>query len=138
MIVRTLDSVLGTDDDVGAATWTSRRLLLAKHGMGFSLHDTIIEAGTETSMWYQHHLEAVYCIEGEGTVELRDSGEVFEIRAGTVYALDQHDAHVLRATTRMRMVCVFNPPVTGTEVHDETGAYPLVAEGDGHEEVVPS
>jgi len=23
----------------------------------------------------------------------------------------------------MRMVCVFNPPLTGREVHDETGAY---------------
>ncbi len=130
MIVRRLDQVVGGDDDVNAETWRSRRLLLARDGMGFSLHDTIIHAGTETSMWYQHHLEAVYCIEGEGTVELRDSGEVFEIGPGTVYALDQHDAHVLRALTRMRMVCVFNPPVTGQEVHDDTGAYPLVLAGD--------
>ena len=127
MIVRTLDSVVDSDDDVVAATWRSRRLLLARDGMGFSLHDTLIEAGTETPMWYQHHLEAVYCIEGEGSVELRDSGEVIQIVPGTVYALDQHDAHVLRARTRMRMVCVFNPPVTGQEVHDESGAYPLVA-----------
>jgi L-ectoine synthase len=28
--------------------------------------------------------------------------------------------------THMRMVCVFNPPITGKEVHDETGAYALV------------
>jgi L-ectoine synthase len=132
VIVRTLDAVTGSDDDVSAATWRSRRLLLARDGMGFSLHDTIIEAGTETAMWYQHHQEAVYCIEGEGSVRLRDSGEVFEIRPGTVYALDQHDAHVLTARTRLRLVCVFNPPVTGAEVHDETGAYPLVgAEGQG-------
>lgn len=125
MIVRTLDSVSDGDDDVVAETWRSRRLLLARDGMGFSLHDTIIEAGTETAMWYQHHLEAVYCIEGEGTVQLRDSGETFEIVPGTVYALDDNDAHVLRARSRMRMVCVFNPPVTGAEVHDESGAYPL-------------
>jgi L-ectoine synthase len=26
----------------------------------------------------------------------------------------------------MRMLCVFNPPVTGREVHDENGVYPLV------------
>ena len=128
MIVRTLDAVVGGDDDVVAETWRSRRLLLARDGMGFSLHDTLIEAGTETPMWYQHHLEAVYCIEGEGSVELRDSGEVIEIVPGTVYALDQHDAHVLRARTRMRMVCVFNPPVTGQEVHDESGAYPAAAD----------
>jgi L-ectoine synthase len=28
------------------------------------------------------------------------------------------------------MVCVFNPPVTGREVHDEDGVYPLVVEED--------
>jgi L-ectoine synthase len=28
----------------------------------------------------------------------------------------------------IRCVCVFNPPVTGREVHDENGVYPLVTE----------
>jgi L-ectoine synthase len=28
----------------------------------------------------------------------------------------------------MRTVCVFNPPVTGREVHDENGVYPLIVE----------
>ena len=28
--------------------------------------------------------------------------------------------------TRMRTVCVFTPPITGREVHDEHGVYPLV------------
>lgn len=132
MIVRTLEEI--ERDAVRAPTWSSRRLLLARDGMGFSLHDTIIDAGTETHMWYRNHLEAVYCIEGEGTVELPDTGETFEIRAGTVYALDQNDRHVLRATTRMRMVCVFNPPVTGRETHDETGAYPLLTDDDGSDD----
>ena len=45
-----------------------------------------------------------------------------------MYALDRHDRHVLKARTRMRMVCVFNPPLHGKEVHDETGAYPREAE----------
>jgi L-ectoine synthase len=26
------------------------------------------------------------------------------------------------------MLCVFNPPLNGKEVHDESGAYPLDAE----------
>jgi L-ectoine synthase len=30
-----------------------------------------------------------------------------------VYALDQHDRHVLRARSRMRLVCVFTPPLHG-------------------------
>jgi L-ectoine synthase len=31
----------------------------------------------------------------------------------------------------MRTVCVFNPPVTGREVHDEDGVYPLIVEAAG-------
>lgn len=136
MIVRTLTDTLDGDQHVHAATWSSRRLLLAGDAMGFSLHDTIIEAGTETRMWYKNHLEAVYCIEGQGTVEEVDTGQVHQVTAGTVYALDRHDRHVLRAVTRMRMVCVFNPPCTGQETHDEDGAYPLLAttSSNGHKQ----
>ncbi len=124
MIVRTLDEVLGTPQDVAVEAWNSRRLLLAKDGMGFSLHDTFIYPGHDIEMRYDNHLEAVYCIEGEGEVRVLPDGPTYPIRPGTVYALDRHDHHVLRAITRMRMVCVFNPPVTGQEVHDENGAYP--------------
>lgn len=124
MIVRTLKEIEGSERDVSGPTWRSQRLLLASDGMGFSLHDTVLHAGTETTMHYKHHLEAVYCIEGEGEIESLDSGEVFAIAPGTVYALDRHDRHVLRARTRLRMVCVFNPPCTGREVHGDDGAYP--------------
>jgi len=123
MIVRTLDEVRGTDDDVHSDGWNSRRLILAHHGMGFSMHDTVIHAGAELEMWYRHHLEAVYCIEGEGEVEVLATGDRWPIAPGTLYALDANDKHVLRAKTQMRMVCTFNPPVTGREVHDADGAY---------------
>lgn len=128
MIVRTLDEVAGSEREVVTPNWTSRRLLLKRDGMGFSLHDTVIKPGTETYMWYAHHVEAVYCLEGEGELEVLGTGEVHPIRAGTVYALDGNEKHRLRARTPMRMVCVFNPPLTGTEVHDENGIYPLVDE----------
>jgi L-ectoine synthase len=127
VIVRTLDGIAGTDRTVSAETWTSRRLLLADDGLGFSLHDTILEAGTTTTMWYRNHIEAVYCIEGEGEIVELDTDVVHPIRPGTVYALDAHDRHTVRARTRLRMVCVFNPPCTGQETHDETGAYPLLS-----------
>jgi L-ectoine synthase len=127
MIVKTLEDVLGTERDVHAKNWNSRRLLLAGEKMGFSVHDTLIHAGTETTMCYENHLEAVYCIEGEGEIELLPDGPTHPIRPGTIYALDQHDRHLLRAITQLRMVCVFNPPVTGQEVHNENGAYPAVA-----------
>lgn len=126
MIVRRLDEVIGTQRQVTAENWTSRRILLRDDNMGFSLHDTVIRAGTATPMHYKHHLEAVYCIEGKGRVRMADTGEEFAIEAGTVYALDQHDRHVLIAETTMRMVCVFNPPLVGSESHDASGAYPKI------------
>jgi len=125
VIVKQLNDIVGTELDVQAETWISRRLLLQKDNIGFSMNDTIIKAGTETKMWYKNHLEAVYCIEGEGEVEVV-GGKTFPIRPGTIYALDQHDRHILRAKTELRMICVFNPPLTGRETHDADGAYPLV------------
>jgi L-ectoine synthase len=130
MLVKKLAELVGGERDVHGPTWNSRRLLLKGEGMGFSMHDTLIHAGTETSMWYRHHLEAVYCIEGEGEVVELESGRAHPISAGTLYALDRHDRHVLRAKTSMRMICVFNPPLTGSEVHDADGAYPSQAEGE--------
>jgi L-ectoine synthase len=128
MIVRDLAQARRSERRIVTENWESVRLLLASDGMGFSLHVTTIYAGTTTPMWYQHHLEAVLCIAGEGEVETLDGDGVHPIRPGVVYALDRHDRHVLRARTEMRMVCVFNPPLKGREVHDRSGAYPLEAE----------
>jgi L-ectoine synthase len=126
MIVRKLTDIIGTDRDVDDGNWVSRRLLLRKDGMGFSLHETILRAGTETYMWYKHHLEAVYCIDGEGEVEDLATGIIHRLEPGTLYALNEHDKHIVRAKTDIRTVCVFYPPVTGQEVHDEEGVYPLI------------
>ena len=125
-----LQDVIGTEREVEGGTWVSRRLLLRGDQMGFSLHDTIIRAGTETLIHYQNHLEAVYCIEGSGEVETTDDGKIHRIEAGTVYALDKHDRHLLRADASgdMRMVCVFNPAIVGNEVHDENGVYAAAEE----------
>ena len=126
MIVRTTEEIAGTERDVHAPTFVSRRFLLKKDGMGFSFHETILYAGTETYIWYKNHLEAVYCIAGEGEVEVLPNGPVYQIRPGTMYALNGHEKHYLRAKTDLRMMCVFNPPLTGQEVHDKDGVYPLL------------
>ncbi|MDV2581944.1 ectoine synthase [Alkalibacillus haloalkaliphilus] len=121
-----LQDVIGSENEVKGENWDSRRLLLKKDGMGFSLHDTVIKAGTETHIWYKNHLEAVYCIEGDGEVETLKDCKVYKITPGTVYSLDEHDEHLLRGGSEdMRVVCVFNPPLSGKEVHDEDGVYPV-------------
>ncbi|POM23900.1 L-ectoine synthase [Actinomadura rubteroloni] len=130
MIVRSLKDIIGTDRDVQAETWCSRRFVLAGDRVGFSLHETILYAGTRTRMWYANHIEAVYCVEGEGELLDEETGETHRIEPGVMYLLNEHDHHELHAITDVRTVCVFNPPVTGRETHDENGAYPLLTEED--------
>ena len=130
MIVRQLQEIESTERDVRAPTFASRRFLLKKDGMGFSLHHTVLYAGTETYIWYQNHVEAVYCVGGEGELRVVPEGPTYSIRPGTMYALDGHEKHYLRAETDLHMICVFNPPLTGQEVHDQQGTYPLLREED--------
>lgn len=126
MIVRRLDEVADTERNVHAPTFVSRRFLLARDGVPFSFHDTVLYAGTVTTMYYRHHVEAVYCIEGEGELTDLETGTSYKVEPGVLYALDGHEHHELKAITQLRMICVFNPPLTGAEVHDEEGTYPLL------------
>lgn len=135
MIIRKLKAIKGTEREVRAPTgnWTSHRFLLENDGMGFSFHDTTIFAGTRTLIHYKHHVEAVYCIEGEGEIELVEEGKNIPVSAGTFYSLDRHEKHYLVARTDMRIICVFNPPLTGREVHREDGSYAPLAIGSKKE-----
>lgn len=108
--------------------WESVRLLLKNDNMGFSFHITTIFKGADFRMHYQNHLESVYCVSGRGEVETLDDNKVYPIEPGTIYILDKHDRHILRAFEDMQMACVFNPPLSGKEVHNKEGAYELEAE----------
>lgn len=123
MIVRKLDDLIGTPRDVRGPVWSSRRFLLAEDGVGFTVTETTVKAGSEQVLWYKHHVEANYVVEGEGEVENLATGEVFPLAAGSIYVLDQHERHRLAAHTRLRLVCVFAPALTGAETHDEDGSY---------------
>ena len=105
-------------------------MVLAKEKVGFSLHETTLRAGTHNEFWYANHIEAVYCVAGKGTLTNLETGEKHQITDGFLYLLDGHEKHQVDVEEEMRMVCVFNPPVTGREVHDEDGVYPLIVEED--------
>ncbi|AOS62258.1 ectoine synthase [Actinoalloteichus hymeniacidonis] len=128
MIVRSVVDIEDGDRDVKTPNWRSKRIVLAKEGVGFSVHETTLYAGTVNDFWYANHVEAVFVVEGEGELLNKETGEVHALSPGTLYLLDGNERHQLRPTTLMRTVCVFNPPVTGAEVHDENGVYPLIVE----------
>jgi L-ectoine synthase len=121
MIVKTLEDVVGTKGEVHGDKWHSMRLLHAADGMGVTLSDSILEAGFQIDLCQRSHLEACYCLEGEGLVEDLDNATVHEIRAGTLYAMNGHDRHRIRAKSCMRVICIYVPPLIGNEAHDADG-----------------
>ncbi|MBA6412569.1 ectoine synthase [Parahaliea sp. F7430] len=130
MIVRDMESAAAAGRKIVSpdGNWDSTRLLLKDDNMGFSFHITTIYEGADFGMHYQNHLESVYCMSGEGEVETVADGKKYPIKPGTIYILDKHDKHILRAFKEMKMACVFNPPLHGKEVHNKEGAYELTAE----------
>lgn len=136
MIVRSVHDVENTDRDVRTPNWRSVRLVLAREGVGFSMHETTLDAGSVNDFWYANHIEGVFVVEGEGELLDKETGITYQLGPGSLYLLNGHEHHQLRPKTTMRTVCVFNPPVTGREVHDERGVYPLIVE-DPPTEAIP-
>ncbi len=127
MIVRNFNEIVSSEPDrvVSDAEWTSVRMLLAGDNMGFSFHITILKAGSEHTFEYKNHFESVFCISGKGSITDLKTDTTYAIESGTMYALNEHDHHTLRAEEELVMACVFNPPVTGKEVHQADGSYAL-------------
>lgn len=92
---------------VVAENWEGIRLLLKDDDTGFYFHITAIYPGTETCIWYKNLLE---------------------FSPKVLYFLDRRDRHLLQAKTDLELACIFNPSLSGKEVHDEDGAFPLEAE----------
>ncbi|PZU11239.1 MAG: L-ectoine synthase [Sphingobium sp.] len=132
MIVRKLQDIRKSDRNVKSEGWESARLLLKDDNMGFSFHVTTMYAGAELRMHYKNHLEAVLVLKGTGTIEDLGTGVTHRLAPGVIYALNAHDEHIVRPETDIMCACAFNPPVTGTEVHDENGAYPADTSSTGN------
>lgn len=119
MFVRSLSETEKTEHFVDWGAGTSHRLVTARDNLGFTVCHTVVRAGTESLLQYRNHLEACYCISGEGEVEDM-SGNIYPIRPGDMYALNMHDKHYLRGgkDADLILVSVFNPPLKGTERHN--------------------
>lgn len=122
MFVRNLSEVQAGEYFVDWGNGTSHRLLTTKDGMGFTVCHTVVRARSQSLLEYRNHLEACYCIAGEGEVEDMD-GNVFPIKPGDIYVLNKHDKHYLRGgkDQDLILVSVFNPPLNGTERHNLKG-----------------
>jgi len=125
MIVTTRDSLTGTPRDASGPGWRSLRLLAAADGTDFTMTDTTLLPGHVLKLHYTHHIEAVYCLSGEAELTDIATGDTHRIVPGTLYCLNDHDAHEVRVTSSdpMRVICVFTPALRGDEVHRPDGSY---------------
>jgi L-ectoine synthase len=100
------------------------RLLLAADGLGFSVSVVTAPVGGPHRLFYKHHWEASYMLEGRALLEDEDTGKSWELGPGDMYIVGPNDRHLVTDLTPCRALGVFNPPVIGHENHDETGTYP--------------
>lgn len=114
-----------TEREVHGDGFVSFRALLKKDGMGFGLHKTVIPIGGPHHWHYKHHLEACYCIKGRGILHDLKNNIKHLIVPDVIYVLDNHDDHTFEAIEDTVLISVFNPPITGNEIHDKNGNYEL-------------
>ena len=96
--------------------------LAKSDGMGFSVEDVRCAAGLDEVLWYKHHWEANYIVEGSGTLEELSSGQVWQLEPGDVYTVGPKDRHRVRIEQYLYAISIFNPPLTGAEAYDEDGS----------------
>jgi quercetin dioxygenase-like cupin family protein len=103
--------------------FVSNRILIKSDNMGYSMTKTIIPPKGKQFWHYKEHLESCYCISGKGILTSEKTGEEFVIEADVTYVLDKNDPHYFEAIEEVVLICVFNPPLQGDELHDKDGSY---------------
>lgn len=108
----------------------SHRIITKADNMGFGFHKTVIkpEAG-RVFQHYKNHLESCYCVSGKALLTNATTGEYFAIGPDMTYVLDHNEPHYFEALEETVLLCVFNPPLVGDEIHQEDGSY---ADADGY------
>ena len=117
---------LDTERKVNFHAGISNRILLKSDNIGFSMTKTIIEPSSgKVFQHYKNHFEACYCVSGKATLTNSITNESFLIEADTTYVLDKNDPHYFEAHEQTVLICTFNPPLNGNEIHDSNGSYPI-------------
>jgi quercetin dioxygenase-like cupin family protein len=102
----------------------SNRFLLESDGAGYTMTKTVISPSAgRVYQHYKNHHETCYCVSGRAILTCAASGEEFVVEPDTVYILDKNDPHYFEAIEETILICTFNPPLKGSEVHGDDGSY---------------
>ncbi|GAA4183118.1 ectoine synthase [Streptosporangium oxazolinicum] len=115
MIFRDIADAFGTKRDVRNENYHSTRLLLAEDGAGVGLNDVVLNPGVEGAYGYPDRTEIAYCVSGAATVVDLGTGEEHAVVPGVLWVAPPGSKFTLVATEPLRLICVFDPPLEGTE-----------------------
>jgi L-ectoine synthase len=104
---------------LGGGRTSSVKLVTAAHDMGISMSYNTIGAGIESTLWYKNYWETNYIIAGACDVQDVTMGERWPLPPSALYTMGPRDRHFSRAFEDVILLSVFNPPLAGTEFHDE-------------------
>jgi len=126
MVVKTLEDLkaAGREKLVAGGSARTVRFLTRDDGLGFTMSDVRLDAGQQNALWYKHHWEANYILEGRGEVRDLTTGETWVLEPGVMYIVGPRDRHSMKAITDLHLISIFNPPLTGDEIHDAEGTLP--------------
>jgi len=122
-VIRTAELPAGRVVTCPKGGFISHRILLAADNVGYSMSKTVIPAGEQQFWHYKNHLESCYCVSGKALLTNATTKQYWAIGPDTTYVLDNHDPHWFEALEETVLICVFNPPLVGQEIHNESGSY---------------
>ncbi|MDH3689995.1 MAG: ectoine synthase [Gammaproteobacteria bacterium] len=125
MFVKTLVELKANGKEVAYTDGKLRAVdfLTKSDGLGFTVSDVRCAAGLDEVLWYKHHWEANYIVEGKGTLEEMSSGQSWSLEPEVIFTVGPKDRHRFRAEQDLHVVSIFNPPLIGTEEYDEDGSF---------------
>jgi L-ectoine synthase len=125
MFIRRFEDVENTDHFkiVLDGALRSARYITASDGMGFSLHVNRARPCPPMTLWYKNHWEANYIISGLIDITDLTTNEKWQLGAGDLYQVGPNDLHYFEVIEHEHHLSIFCPALTGTETHDEDGAY---------------
>jgi len=91
---------------------------------GMSLGEMTLYAGSELNVRYKARVKACYCVQGKGRMAYIRNGrkEVMDLKPGVIFAPQENAPHRLWASQDIKMVSVYVPALSETELLDFDGS----------------
>ena len=133
-LVQKQEHLAGSDRDVDWQHGRSRRHLLASDGFNLTLTSTLCFPNFVSPMTYRNNYEMALYLRGDVTYTWNNGENSHQFKqesceegAGCVFLMNNNDAHEVHTRDmECECLCVFSPPLTGTETHDFKSGKPSV------------